>query len=162
VWTIAAPDAGPDSATGGQERLRLAEQRLMPPDLPFDPTDPPAEPPPGCLDRQRWRLAYQMFTAHQGEDGGSRCQVCGEVWPCGGHKRAVHGLVTACLQVGAIKVSGAVGPEDSELCRWCGRGIARHPLYGWVHQVSGLLVCEKSPEGGAVVTVAEPVTSPST
>lgn len=122
----------------------------------WDVNNPPEVPPPGCLDRQRWRLSYQMFTAHQVGDAGSRCQACGEVWPCSGHKRAVRGLVTACLQVGAIKVSGTVGPEDSGLCRWCGRGVARHPSYGWVHQVSGLVVCGESPEAGPVVTVAEP------
>jgi hypothetical protein len=121
--------------------------------LTWDVNNPPEVPPAGCLDRQRWQLSYQVFAAHQVEDAGSRCQACGEVWPCSGRRRAVRGLVTACVQVGAIKVGGMVEAR----CRWCGRGIARHPMYGWVHQVSGLLVCGESPKDGPMVTVAEPV-----
>ena len=143
------PQARPHH-TSGTGRLRVVE-RLMS-RITWDLNNPPAEPPETCLDRQRWRLAYQILTEHQLEDAGSHC-ACGEVWPCFEHKRAERGLVTACLQVGAIKVSGAA---TSDVCRWCGRGIAQLSLHRWVHQVSGLLVCEVLPDDAPPLCVAEP------
>jgi hypothetical protein len=124
---------------------------------PFDLENPPVEPPPGCLDRQRWRLAVKMFVQHQSEADG-RCQ-CGEAWQCAGRGRAIRGLLTACLQVGTVKVNMPAGMASPHICRWCERGVALHPVYGWVHVGSGLLVCDRQPQDGNALSVAEPVST---
>ena len=37
------------------------------PGLPFDLEQPPAEPPPGCRDPERWRSAYRELGDHYNE-----------------------------------------------------------------------------------------------
>src|SRR5262249_59480402 len=97
--------------------------------------NPPAEPPPGCADRQRWRSAYSLFAEHRLEDGGARCG-CGERWPCPSYRLARRALITAFLQAGQIMVLRS-GQHEIKHCRWCGRGIVSHPR-GWVHGLDGL------------------------
>ncbi len=64
--------------------------------LPFDPKDPPEEPPRGS-DRLTWTLAYQIWCDHQpGPDGPCAATLCRENaqrWPCPAHHLALAGLV---------------------------------------------------------------------
>lgn len=61
--------------------------------LPFDPLDPPAEPPPGCPLPTLWRLAYTLHQRHSGEHG--RC-ACGARHPCAYRRASLRALVEAC------------------------------------------------------------------
>lgn len=61
--------------------------------LPFDPADPPADPPEGCRNRLLWQLARRVFGDHQpGPDG--FCLVCRpyQFYPCVGRQLADTGL----------------------------------------------------------------------
>jgi hypothetical protein len=63
---------------------------------PFDPDEPPAEPPDGCVDPGLWQLAYALHVAHRADGG--RCG-CGEPHPCEAWWQAVAGLSAACADV---------------------------------------------------------------
>jgi len=121
--------------------------------LPWRWPDPPAEPPAGCRDRQRWRRAYAAYCEHLPGRAGAGC-ACDGVWPCPSHRRAVRALVTAFLQAGPVLVIGSA--DRTAECRWCRRTVAPHPICGWVHSFDGLLVCEVSKDHGSGVTIAEP------
>jgi hypothetical protein len=66
--------------------------------VPFDPVDPPDEPPEGVLQALLWRVAVQLHRDHELEEnvpGPPRCSRCGEPWPCAGRRLAERGLVAA-------------------------------------------------------------------
>jgi hypothetical protein len=49
-------------------------------ELPYDPADPPAEPPDGCADPLLWRVSHALRHAHRPRPDGF-CE-CREFWPC--------------------------------------------------------------------------------
>ncbi|WP_422772707.1 hypothetical protein ACN28C_06845 [Plantactinospora sp. WMMC1484] len=61
--------------------------------LPFDPLDPPAEPPPGCPMPTLWRIAHALHRLHR--PGGDRC-ACGARHPCAHRRAALRALLEAC------------------------------------------------------------------
>ncbi|MDG4798716.1 hypothetical protein [Micromonospora sp. WMMD1082] len=121
--------------------------------LTWDPEEPPAEPPEGCHDPQRWRAAHILYIEHQLEDVGAHCR-CGDLWPCWSHRRAIRALLTAFIQTGPIKIA-PTAPQRA-ICRWCRRGIAQHPVYGWTHIHDGLMICDDPPDGAPPIATAEP------
>jgi hypothetical protein len=67
--------------------------------LPYDPADPPMDPPERCVSRLMWQLARRLHTDHQpGLDG--YCLVCRpyQFYPCGGRQLADVGLEVAYRQ----------------------------------------------------------------
>jgi hypothetical protein len=68
-------------------------------DLPYDPEDPPVQPPAGA-DALGWALAWRIHTEHRpGPDGvcvAGTCQLDGNVWPCAATHLARSGFLDAC------------------------------------------------------------------
>ncbi|GAB3150775.1 hypothetical protein GCM10027290_38860 [Micromonospora sonneratiae] len=68
-------------------------------ELPFDPENPPDEPPAGVPRPMAWRLAVRLFRDHVpvvSDPGGlDICRTCGETWPCYGRRLAERGLRAA-------------------------------------------------------------------
>ncbi|WP_230394130.1 hypothetical protein [Plantactinospora alkalitolerans] len=62
--------------------------------LPFDPDDPPAEPPPGCPLPTIWRLAYALHERHRPADDGI-C-ACGVRYPCASRRASLRAFLEAC------------------------------------------------------------------
>ena len=62
--------------------------------LPFDPLDPPEEPPAGCPLPTIWRLAYTLHRLHQPDDDGV-C-TCGARYPCASHRASLRAFLEAC------------------------------------------------------------------
>jgi hypothetical protein len=59
--------------------------------IPYDPADPPAEPPFGCTDPMLWRVAVALHQAHRPRSDGF-CG-CKSFWPCADtalSERAMH------------------------------------------------------------------------
>ncbi|MBE1492418.1 hypothetical protein [Plantactinospora soyae] len=76
-------------------------------ELPFDPENPPDEPPPGVRQPMAWRLAVRLHRDHSplpagptpemsGPGSPDVCRTCGDPWPCHGRRIAVRGLLAAC------------------------------------------------------------------
>ncbi|MBF9134574.1 hypothetical protein I0C86_37445 [Plantactinospora sp. S1510] len=91
-------------------------------ELPFDPENPPDEPPPEVVQPMAWRLAVRLHRDHSpqpveplsgvplpagplpagplssvpGSAGANTCRTCGDPWPCHGRRIAVRGLLAAC------------------------------------------------------------------
>ncbi len=65
----------------------------MPDELPYDPEQPPREPPAGA-DTALWRLAYLVHEAHRPRVAGL-C-TCGRAYPCAAAKFADDQLRQAC------------------------------------------------------------------
>lgn len=63
----------------------------------FDPEEPPAQPPAGCVDELQWLMAHQLFRDHRPDRDGF-CITCvpGEFSPCVGRYLALRGFLTAC------------------------------------------------------------------
>jgi hypothetical protein len=63
--------------------------------LPYDPEDPPPEPPPGS-DPLVWRLAYGLHSDHQPDSYGW-CVVCRPLttWPCNSSRLSAVGFAAA-------------------------------------------------------------------
>ncbi|MDG4767474.1 hypothetical protein O7632_25775 [Solwaraspora sp. WMMD406] len=120
--------------------------------FPWDLADPPAKPPPGCRDGQRWRTARTLYGEHVLEDTGAHCR-CGELWPCPTHRRAIRALATAYLQAGPVMV-GASTAHD--VCRWCARTIVSHPDHGWIHPYDGYVTCDPPHPDVSPAATAEP------
>jgi hypothetical protein len=60
---------------------------------PFDPDDPPAEPPEGCVDPLLWRVGFALLaTHHPRPDGFCECKV---FWPCHAARLAEEALLAA-------------------------------------------------------------------
>jgi hypothetical protein len=82
--------------------------------LPFDPEDPPADPPPGC-DAMVWRLAHQVHVDHQpGSDAFCVARTCRgsfTPWPCGPSRLAAQGFL------GAVGAWAGLG-TDRPAARW--------------------------------------------
>lgn len=72
--------------------------------LPYDPDNPPAEPPAGA-DRMTWLMAYRIFAEHQaGPDGtctAATCRAAGNRWPCPPSVMARSGFADACRSITA-------------------------------------------------------------
>jgi hypothetical protein len=81
----------------------------------IDLNEPPANPPPGCIDPVMWKIAIYLYSNHTASASGS-CSRCGGQFPCLGHALAVTGLRTA------------LGDENEDSAYW--RGYAR--LHGSV------------------------------
>lgn len=68
-------------------------------DLPFDPADPPDEPPAGILQPMAWRLAVRLHRDHGpavvGPAQAPVCRTCADPWPCRARRLAERGLVAA-------------------------------------------------------------------
>jgi hypothetical protein len=68
--------------------------------LPFDPDDPPADPPPGS-DRALWVMSHSLWAAHQPDPDGicvvKKCRDAFMLWPCHSHRIASAGLIGASL-----------------------------------------------------------------
>ena len=63
--------------------------------LPFNPENPPAEPPPGC-DRLVWTLAYRIHLDHQPDaDGVCVARTCRMFWPCEGASLAEQAFLAS-------------------------------------------------------------------
>jgi 8-oxo-dGTP pyrophosphatase MutT (NUDIX family) len=83
--------------------------------LPFDPEDPPSEPPAGA-DPLMWRLAYTVHSEHLPEWEGwckaPSCRGIGARWRCRSSKLAALGLATAmgarAPQLFPVSVKGVV------------------------------------------------------
>jgi hypothetical protein len=69
-------------------------------ELPFDPDDPPDEPPAGVLRPMAWRLAVRLHRDHAPADvepvHPAVCRTCGDPWRCEGRRIAERGLIAAC------------------------------------------------------------------
>lgn len=83
--------------------------------LPYDPDNPPAEPPEGC-DALKWMLAYRIHAEHQpGPDGMCLSPLCRResmLWPCEASQLARTGFVDACwLEIMKRRHDGET-PED--------------------------------------------------
>jgi hypothetical protein len=70
-------------------------------DIPFDPEDPPIEPPPSVQQPLLWSVSRRVYGDHDAPDdqGGPmvpQCRLCGEPWPCRARRVAEHGLLAAC------------------------------------------------------------------
>lgn len=68
-------------------------------ELPFDPDNPPDEPPEQVRQPMMWRLAVRLHRDHergQPDPAGSPfCRACGDPWPCRPRRIARRGLVAA-------------------------------------------------------------------
>ena len=62
--------------------------------LPYDPVNPPADPPPGCADPLLWRVARALRDAHHPRPDGF-CE-CKSFWPCAPARLADESLRLAC------------------------------------------------------------------
>jgi hypothetical protein len=67
------------------------------PRLPLDPKEPPVEPPPGCPRPFVWRLARQLWQAHQPAADGfcSQCGPANQLYPCPPSRLALDGMAYA-------------------------------------------------------------------
>jgi hypothetical protein len=67
--------------------------------LPYDPYDPPVNPPPACRNRLMWQLARRLFADHQPASDGW-CAVCRpfDFYPCVARQLADIGLEAAYRQ----------------------------------------------------------------
>lgn len=63
----------------------------------YDPAEPPASPPPECVNPLMWRMAHQLFRDHRPDRDGF-CVTCvpGEFLPCVGRHLAQRGFRVAC------------------------------------------------------------------
>lgn len=55
---------------------------------------PTAEPPADCPHPAVWRVAHELYRAHDGR-AGEMCGECAEASPCAGQALAEQGLATA-------------------------------------------------------------------
>lgn len=62
--------------------------------LPYDPHDPPDEPPPGVTDPLLWAMTVRLFRDHQPSIDGW-CQTCRQFYPCPGRRLADTGFASA-------------------------------------------------------------------
>jgi hypothetical protein len=74
--------------------------------LPFDPSDPPDDPPPGVTQVTLWRLAVRLVRDHVADEAAApavtgrrsparvRCVTCADAWPCRLRRLAEHALVS--------------------------------------------------------------------
>lgn len=81
------------------------------PSLPFDPSDPPDDPPLDVTQVTLWRLAVRLVRDHVAGPGGdpavtvrpsarrARCVACADVWPCRRRRMAEHALVSLARPV---------------------------------------------------------------
>ena len=63
-------------------------------DLPYDPLDPPVDPPAGCTDPVLWRVARTLLDSHHPRPD-NFCD-CRAFWPCPAAKLAEEALQMAC------------------------------------------------------------------
>jgi hypothetical protein len=63
----------------------------------FDLHDPPAQPPPRCVDPTLWQIAYALHQAHR--PGPDRRCACGGRLPCETWWQAVAALHGACADL---------------------------------------------------------------
>ncbi len=126
------------------------------PGAPFGFDEPPAEPPPGCRDGERWRWAHALYVQH-GPGGGGVCAVCQVVRPCFLYRLALRALVDTCA--GEARHRPMPGPPRivaRSSCRWCGQEIGLHSRWGWLHLDAGLLLCREAEPSAPPLCVAEP------
>jgi hypothetical protein len=126
--------------------------------LPFDLNNPPAEPPPGCFDPDKWREAYRRWQEHRPNPYG-RCvnKLCEERFPCFASQLALRGLIDACVpKPQHQRLPGPGRIVDETVCRWCGQAIMRHSWVGWVHAEGGFILCQEPRAGVPPLTGAEP------
>ena len=68
-------------------------------ELPFDPADPPEEPPPGVSQIMAWRLAVRLHRDHSpavvDPARPAVCRACADPWPCHGRRLAWRALLAA-------------------------------------------------------------------
>jgi hypothetical protein len=123
---------------------------------PFDPTNPSAEPPPGCRHPQRWQRSYELFRRHRVVRQG-RCS-CGERVPCAMRALAVRGLLDAYLMQEDTAERGDGPGGRTGACRWCGQPVDRHAVWGWLHRepAAGLYLCRHPYPGSPPLCGAEP------
>lgn len=126
------------------------------PRLPFDPEDPPANPPLACRDPDRWREWYEVRASHVPDRSGA-CRACGGPHPCFRARLALRVLVDTC----AVRYRYQPLPGPSRIvrhatCGWCGQEIELHSVWGWLHTRGALLVCADIPPGGVALGTAEP------
>jgi hypothetical protein len=63
--------------------------------LPYDPADPPREPPPGAHPTL-WRLAYLVHARHRRGADGSCAECKQHPWPCDAGQLATDQMRFAC------------------------------------------------------------------
>jgi len=70
--------------------------------FPYDPQQPPEQPPAGA-DFMTWMLAYRIHAEHQpGPEGlclANTCRAASNPWPCEPWKLARSGLRDACQPI---------------------------------------------------------------
>jgi hypothetical protein len=76
--------------------------------LPFDPSNPPEEPPAQVAQPMMWRMAVRLVTDHRPDwsaVGRARppCRCCGDSWPCRGHELGRRGLVASLRDPGPFR-----------------------------------------------------------
>jgi len=124
--------------------------------LPFDPAHPPAEPPEGCRDREKWWQGYELHRQHAPDLYGA-CKLCRQRAPCFLYQLAIRTLIDACT--GEQRHQQLPGPPRivmTSVCRWCGWPVGLHSLWGWLHIEGAVLLCREPREGAPPLCVAEP------
>ncbi|MGC9669816.1 hypothetical protein ACNTMW_25155 [Planosporangium sp. 12N6] len=78
--------------------------------LPYDPTDPPLDPPAECRHELMWRLARALWEAHEASADRfclvGACQRGHYLHPCRPAQLAQDGMRTACLPSCAPRAVG--------------------------------------------------------
>jgi hypothetical protein len=125
--------------------------------LPYDPADPPADPPAG-VDRLMWTVAHELRAAHEsGPDGfcqALRCRAEFTLWPCAAVKLADAGLMGAVgwwTSPEQWPVTNAGGPArpDQHAHQTCGWTVA-HTRPHTAHQEDWRTCCGVSEKPRAV------------
>lgn len=80
--------------------IDASRSAAVPSALPFDPGNPPDEPPPEVVRPMTWRLALRLHRDHSplpgiAPTGPNVCRACADPWPCSGRQIAVRGLLAA-------------------------------------------------------------------
>jgi hypothetical protein len=93
----------------------------MMPELPFDLEHPPAEPPPGCREPEKWQRGYDLYRQHVPDRYGV-CKQCRQKAPCFLYLLALRSLLDAYIgeRPRHVQLPGPPRIVSTSVCRWCG------------------------------------------
>src|SRR2546430_2393751 len=114
--------------------------------IPFDVNNPPATPPIGCLEPEKWGEAYSVLRQHESNPYGHGANKhCGARYPCFAGQVALRTLIDSCTpkQQMIPPEPGHIATRDR--CQWCGQSIA-FTVWGWLHMQGGFILCRDVPE----------------